>query len=344
MDRYVQDGMIVCTWQTTRAQNLFQESFADASTVLQYLTIQFPCIDSKRVFLFGQSYAAGVVARCLAGAAGADFSGGVLLSPILTASSVWNDASTGCIDTEMAHVFDVPLYMQVNITDPQVDAYASVDTFTLCMTHKDSCIRCVLGEPDPFIDVVSWIRSVGKHAIQRQRTEISGSVLTSSILPHVAGNGKTSDQRPRVVQTTAIFDPFPRCVIRGIHHTLSMMMVPIRAWLHLYTPVLWEKACVHNLNITGSPVVTLCVGVPTSTMHCPVTLVLMEYNRFGYGWPISSRRILCEDQADDIDIRMSLVSTRVSGGNTLVLVLTNWETRLPRLVFKSIRLPYLYGW
>ena len=63
MDRYVQDGMIVCTWQTTRAQNLFQESFADASTVLQYLTSQFPCVDSKRVFLFGQSYAAGVVAH-----------------------------------------------------------------------------------------------------------------------------------------------------------------------------------------------------------------------------------------------------------------------------------------
>lgn len=349
MDRYVQDGIVVCTYQIqacTRVQDMFQESAGDAQSVYRYLTTQFPCIDPNRVFLLGRSYAAGVVARCLIGT-DVGFAGGILLSPILYISALretppWTRVSDTHLDS-----IRVPIYMHLDITDRRVDPIGAIQMFDRRDAAEDpfSCLRCVLGPQDPFADVIQWVRSVGLDPIQRRRTEIAGPVSTYSTLSHHPDQYKVSEGTTRVPQTASMIDQvlFPGCLRRVIHRTLSTM-APIRSLLYLHTPILWEKRCVHSLNITGAPIVCMTVGPRVST-SCPVTLVLMEYNRLGYGWPLSSKRLYFDQMQESVvHVRMPMVSTHVHGGSTLALILTNRGARLPHITFRSVRLPYLFEW
>jgi len=261
---------------------------------------------------------------------------------------------------------DIPLYVHVNMLDSLVHVYDTTVLFeSVYAKQTQSCIRYVHGDHCStensihtasviYDQILQWCRAVlHTMPIQTFETEVRCTTTRhthySSLHPNLPSNRYTLTD-PFVIKATSYLPDVRRILqLDGLLRRLSDWTVPIRSLVTLHSVVLWNFPVVHALDMAGFPVVNL--KVDTRTPGSGFSVTLLEYDAYGFGKRLSHKYIRLRDTRDaskQIMVRMSMVASRVTAGQELVLIIGNYDRRFvytgptdATITFTGIQIPYL---
>jgi hypothetical protein len=261
-----------------------------------------------------------------------------------------------------------PVYVHVNVHDTMVNLVDIVHLFDHTKKkHDDCCIRYVRGNhvvaettelynAAIYDDIIQWCRAVLHHgSIQTYKTEMINTCTVHTTHTSIHPTRGRKNYKLADTSKVRLYSYLPDLFLyasfldRFVQY-IADAYIPIRPLLSIQRTILWSLVFKRSLDIAGFPIVTLFVD--TKTPDSGFGLTLLTYDGYGFGTKLGYKYIMLKDTHDKskpINVRMSMVASRIRFGQELVLVVSSYDHRFTymgrtrsTITFSDIVLPYLF--